>query len=58
MFQINHVLYNNSVTIDRMFTDKFLNLWSIGGWADNAAVLLSSLVWYVYKTTKWNYLYR
>jgi hypothetical protein len=47
MFQINHVLYNNSVTIDRIFTDKFLNLWSIGGWADNAAVLLSSLVWYV-----------
>ena len=30
-----------------MFTDKFLNLWSIGGWADNAAVLLSNLVWYV-----------
>jgi hypothetical protein len=53
MFQINHVLYNNSVTIDRMFTDKFLNLWSIGGWADNAAVLLSSLVWYV-QSMKWN----
>jgi hypothetical protein len=46
-FQVNHVLYNTSITIDRIFTDKYLNLWSIGGWADNIAVLLASLVGYV-----------
>ena len=47
MFQINHVFYGTSVTIDRMFTDKYLKIWSAIGWADNMAVLLSSLVGYV-----------
>ena len=44
MFQINHVLYSTSITVDRMFTDKYLRLWSLIGWADNMAVLLSSIV--------------
>ena len=47
VFQINHVLYNTSITVDRIFTDKYLNLWSIGGWADNFAVLLTSCIGYV-----------
>ena len=47
MFQINHVLYSTSITVDRMFTDKYLRLWSLIGWADNMAVLLSSIVGYV-----------
>lgn len=47
MFQVNHFLYGTSVTIDRLFTDKYLKLWSWSGWPDNAAVLLSSLVGYV-----------
>ena len=45
MFQFNHLAYKNSITIDRIFTDKYLNLYTLGGWADNAAVLLSSLIW-------------
>ena len=44
MFQVNHFLYGTSVSLDRMFTDKYLKLWSLSGWADNLAVLLSSLV--------------
>jgi len=42
-FGVNNLLYGNSITIDRIFTDRYLNLWSIGGWADNFAVVLSCL---------------
>jgi hypothetical protein len=47
LFQINHVLYNSSITIDRIFTDKYLHLYSLQSWADNAAILLSSAFGYV-----------
>jgi hypothetical protein len=43
IFQVNHVIFNTTVTIDRLFTGKYLNLWSMKGWADNAAILLSYL---------------
>ena len=47
LFQVNHVIFNTSITIDRIFTDKYLNLWSVGGWADNITVLIASMVGYV-----------
>lgn len=44
IFQINHVLFATSITMDRIFTSKYLDVWSAYGWIDNAAVLLSSLI--------------
>jgi len=44
IFQINHVLFATSITIDRIFTTKYLDVWSAYGWIDNAAVLMSSLI--------------
>jgi hypothetical protein len=41
IIQFNHVVFSTTVTIDRIFTDKFLNVWSVKGWADNSAILLS-----------------
>ena len=41
IIQCNHVIFSSTVTIDRIFTDKFLNVWSVKGWADNSAILLS-----------------
>ena len=44
IFQINHVLFGTSITIDRIFTSKHLDIWSAVGWIDNSAVLFSSLI--------------
>ncbi|KAL7514889.1 hypothetical protein ACHAXN_012163 [Cyclotella atomus] len=44
VFQINHVLFATSITIDRIFTAKYLDVWTAAGWIDNAAVLLSSII--------------
>ena len=44
LFQISYVLTGSTITIDRIFTTKYLNLWSTEGWIDNSAVLLSSIV--------------
>jgi hypothetical protein len=44
IFQINHVLFATSITMDRIFTAKYLDVWSAAGWIDNAAVLMSSLI--------------
>lgn len=47
-FQINHVLYGESITIDRMFTDRYLRVFHTSGWPDALAVFLSySVVGYV-----------
>jgi hypothetical protein len=47
-FQINHVLYGESITIDRMFTDRYLKIFHPSGWPDTLAVFLSySAVGYV-----------
>ena len=43
LFQINRVLYGTSITIDRIFTDHFIKMWSSKGLPDTFAVLLSSL---------------
>mmetsp|Transcript_1594 Transcript_1594/g.2208 ORF Transcript_1594/g.2208 Transcript_1594/m.2208 type:complete len:188 (+) Transcript_1594:75-638(+) len=44
IFQINHVLFATSITIDRIFTTKYIDVWSAEGWIDNSAILLSSLI--------------
>ena len=43
IFQINHVLFATSITMDRIFTAKYLDVWSATGWIDNAAILFSSI---------------
>lgn len=43
LFQLNYVLYGTSVTLDRIFSDKYLTLWTAVGWADVLAVLLTSV---------------
>jgi protein SYS1 len=48
LFQLNSVLYNKSVTVDRIFTDQYVRLWHTSGWADVSAILLASLAGYVY----------
>jgi Integral membrane protein S linking to the trans Golgi network len=45
--QINAVLYGNSLTIDRIFTDDYVRLWQWQGWPDALAILLSAVVGYV-----------
>lgn len=44
IFELNHALFATSITMDRIFTAKFLDVWSALGWIDNAAVLTSSFV--------------
>mmetsp|Transcript_37102 Transcript_37102/g.54548 ORF Transcript_37102/g.54548 Transcript_37102/m.54548 type:complete len:197 (-) Transcript_37102:87-677(-) len=43
IFQANHTLFATSVSLDRIFTAKYLDIWSGPGWVDNSAVLLSSV---------------
>lgn len=47
LFQINHVLFGTSITVDRIFTARYLDVWSAVGWVDNAAVLMSCLIGWV-----------
>lgn len=47
LFQVNYVLYNKSITVDRIFTDKYVRLWHTSGWADVSAIVLANLVGYV-----------
>ena len=52
LFQINHVLYGQSVTIDRMFTDEYLKIRQDRGWTDCIAVFLSyAVVGYVIRSS-------
>jgi hypothetical protein len=44
IFQMNHILFATSITIDRIFTAKYLDIWSATGWIDNAAILFSSII--------------
>lgn len=41
IIQCNHVFFSTTITIDRIFTDKYLNTGSKSGWVDNSAILLS-----------------
>jgi hypothetical protein len=44
-FQINNVLYGTPITIDRIFTDRYVRyLWHGKGWPDACAILVSSAV--------------
>ena len=42
LFQISHFLTGASITIDRIFTANYLQLWTREGWIDNTAILISS----------------
>jgi len=44
MFEINSLFFGKSITIDRIFTDKYIKMWSSSGVADSFAVLCSSVV--------------
>lgn len=41
VIQVNNVIFATSMTLDRIFTTKYLNFWSAEGWIDNYAVLLT-----------------
>lgn len=43
IFQFDHLFFNTSVTIDRIFTDNYLTVWTWIGWIDSSAILLSYL---------------
>ena len=44
LFQISHSITGASITIDRIFTANYLQLWTKEGWIDNTAILISSVV--------------
>lgn len=44
LFQINYLLFGSSITIDRIFTDQYIKVWSKNGLPDVFAVLISSIV--------------
>jgi len=44
LFQFNGLIFGTSVTVDRIFTGNYLNVWTAEGWIDNGAVLTSSVV--------------
>lgn len=44
LYQISFVLTGSSITIDRIFTIKYLQLWTKEGWIDNTAILISSVM--------------
>jgi hypothetical protein len=52
LFQVNYVLYNIPITIDRIFTDQYVRLWGAQGWADVAAILITSLAGYEEETAR------
>lgn len=47
LFQINYLLFGCNITIDRIFTDQYIEMWSKKGLPDAFAVLFSSMVGYV-----------
>ena len=47
LIQVNHILFGSSITIDRIFTADYINIWSAEGWVDGGAILLSSILGYV-----------
>jgi len=44
LFQINYVLYGTSITIDRIFTVKYVKMWHADGFIDICSFLISSVV--------------
>ena len=43
LLQINSFLYGTTVTLDRIFTDEYVQLWHVNGWPDCCAILLASV---------------
>jgi len=43
ILQVNHFFFATSITINRIFTDKYLSVWSLIGWIDSSAILISYL---------------
>jgi protein SYS1 len=54
-FQINHLIFGTSITVDRIFTDKFLTVWTWIGWIDSSAIVFSYFFGYVEKFSFWDY---
>lgn len=46
LFQINFLFFGRSITIDRIFTDEYIKMWSTKGLPDTIAVLISSIAGY------------
>lgn len=44
LLQVNYVIFGTSITLDRIFSDQYLSIWTAVGWADALAILLASLV--------------
>ena len=44
LVQVNYVVFGTSITLDRLFTDEYVGIWTAGGWADTTAILIASLV--------------
>lgn len=44
LVQVNYVIFGTSITLDRVFTDEYVGLWTAAGWADTLAILIASLV--------------
>lgn len=44
LFQISYVLSGSYITIDRIFTNKYIQLWTKEGWIDNITILLSCFI--------------
>lgn len=44
MIQINSLLYGTSITLDRMFTDKYLKIWSWKEVPDQLAIFMCSII--------------
>jgi len=44
LFQANYVVFGTSITLDRIFSDKYLRFWTALGWIDTLAVLLASML--------------
>lgn len=38
------MVWGTSITVDRIFTAEYLNVWTREGWIDNGAILMSSVV--------------
>ena len=47
LFQANFLFFGRSITVDRIFTDEYIKMWSAKGLPDTFAVLVSSVAGYV-----------
>lgn len=43
LLELNRLFYGKSITLDRIFTDQYVKIWSWGGLPDISAIVLASL---------------